>query len=155
MGFLVGFNLYVLKFKEIEVLVCDGVVEIDIVIICEYVFIGNWEVFYCEMCDFCQVCGDVYVKVIFVIGELKILCNVVKVLMVCMMVGVDFIKIFIGKESVNVILLVLLVMLCMICQYQEMIGMKVGYKFVGGVVMVKDVFEYQVLMKEELGDDWL
>lgn len=104
---------------------------------------------------FCDVCGDVYVKVIFVIGELGIFCNVVCVLFVCMIVGVDFIKILIGKESVNVILFVLLIMICLICDYYDCIGYCVGYKFVGGIFKVKDVLVYLVLMKDEFGDCWL
>lgn len=60
---------------------------------------------------FKEVCGMVYFKMIFVIGEIGFFGKVVKVLMMCMMVGVDFVKILIGMESVNVILLVSLVMM--------------------------------------------
>lgn len=72
-----------------------------------------------------------------------------------MMVGVDFIKILIGKELVNVILFVSLIMICVICDYYECMGICVGYKFVGGIFKVKDVIIYLVLIKEELGDCWL
>ncbi|WP_039789132.1 deoxyribose-phosphate aldolase [Herbaspirillum huttiense] len=154
-GFPAGLNPHALKLKEIEASVRDGAAEIDIVITREHVLTGNWEALYREMRDFRQACGDAHVKAILATGELKTLRNVAKASMVCMMAGADFIKTSTGKESVNATPLVSLVMLRMIRQYQEMTGIQVGYKPAGGVATAKDVLEYQVLMKEELGDDWL
>lgn len=154
-GFPAGLNPHALKLKEIEASVRDGAAEIDIVITREHVLTGNWEALYREMRDFRQACGEAHVKAILATGELKTLRNVAKASMVCMMAGADFIKTSTGKESVNATPLVSLVMLRMIRQYQEMTGIQVGYKPAGGVATAKDVLEYQVLMKEELGDDWL
>ncbi|MDR9849589.1 deoxyribose-phosphate aldolase [Herbaspirillum huttiense] len=154
-GFPAGLNPHGLKLKEIEASVRDGAAEIDIVITREHVLTGNWEALYREMRDFRQACGEAHVKAILATGELKTLRNVAKASMVCMMAGADFIKTSTGKESVNATPLVSLVMLRMIRQYQEMTGIQVGYKPAGGVATAKDVLEYQVLMKEELGDDWL
>ncbi|WP_354565724.1 deoxyribose-phosphate aldolase [Herbaspirillum seropedicae] len=154
-GFPAGLNPHALKLKEIEASVRDGAAEIDIVITREHVLTGNWEALYREMRDFRQACGEAHVKAILATGELKTLRNVAKASMVCMMAGADFIKTSTGKESVNATPLVSLVMLRMIRQYKEMTGMKVGYKPAGGVATAKDVLEYQVLMKEELGHDWL
>ncbi|MFJ3056463.1 deoxyribose-phosphate aldolase [Herbaspirillum sp. NPDC087042] len=154
-GFPAGLNPHALKLREIEASVRDGAAEIDIVITREHVLTGNWEALYAEMRDFRQACGDAHVKAILATGELKTLRNVAKASMVCMMAGADFIKTSTGKESVNATPLVSLVMLRMIRQYQEMTGLKVGYKPAGGVATAKDVLEYQVLMKEELGDAWL
>ncbi|QJP99531.1 deoxyribose-phosphate aldolase [Herbaspirillum rubrisubalbicans] len=154
-GFPAGLNPHALKLKEIEASVRDGAAEIDIVITREHVLTGNWEALYGEMRDFRQACGEAHVKAILATGELKTLRNVAKASMVCMMAGADFIKTSTGKESVNATPLVSLVMLRMIRQYQEMTGIKVGYKPAGGVATAKDVLEYQVLMKEELGDHWL
>jgi deoxyribose-phosphate aldolase len=75
--------------------------------------------------------------------------------MICMMAGADFIKTSTGKEAVNATLLVTLTMLRMIRDYQERTGFKVGYKPAGGVSAAKDVLNYQILMKEELGRKWL
>ncbi len=154
-GFPAGLNPHALKLREIEASLRDGAAEIDIVITREHVLTGNWEALYAEMRDFRQACGDAHVKAILATGELKTLRNVAKASMVCMMAGADFIKTSTGKESVNATPLVSLVMLRMIRQYQEMTGLKVGYKPAGGVGTAKDVLEYQVLMKEELGDAWL
>ncbi|MGL6181928.1 MAG: deoxyribose-phosphate aldolase, partial [Aestuariivirga sp.] len=50
---------------------------------------------------------------------------------------------------------VTLVMLRMIRDYQDRTGYKVGYKPAGGISAAKDVLNYQIMMKEELGRDWL
>jgi deoxyribose-phosphate aldolase len=75
--------------------------------------------------------------------------------MVCMMAGADFIKTSTGKEGVNATLPVTLAMLRMIRVYQERTGSRIGFKPAGGISTAKDVLNYQFLMKEELGRDWL
>ena len=154
-GFPAGLIPHDLKLKEIEASVRDGAQEIDIVITREHVLTGNWQALYNEMRDFRRACGDAHVKAILATGELKTLRNVAKASMVCMMAGADFIKTSTGKESVNATLLVTLVMLRMIRAYEALTGFRVGYKPAGGVSTAKGVLEYQVLMKEELGRDWL
>jgi deoxyribose-phosphate aldolase len=88
-------------------------------------------------------------------GDLKTLRNVAKASMVCMMAGADFIKTSTGKEGVNATLPVTLAMLRMIRVYQERTGDRIGFKPAGGISTAKDVLNYQFLMKEELGRDWL
>jgi deoxyribose-phosphate aldolase len=56
---------------------------------------------------------------------------------------------------VNATLLVTLTMLRAIRAYEERTGFKVGYKPAGGISTAKDVLNYQFLMKEELGREWL
>jgi deoxyribose-phosphate aldolase len=80
---------------------------------------------------------------------------VAKASMICMMAGADFIKTSTGKEGVNATLLVTLTMLRMIRDYHVRTGFKIGYKPAGGISAAKDVLNYQILMKEELGRDWL
>ena len=72
-----------------------------------------------------------------------------------MMAGADFIKTSTGKESVNATLAVSLVMLRMIREYGELTGHKIGFKPAGGVGTAKDALLYLILLKEELGRDWL
>ena len=107
------------------------------------------------MRDFRAACGDAHVKAILATGDLKTLRNVAKASLVCMMAGADFIKTSTGKEGVNATLLVTLTMLRMIRAYHERTGFKVGYKPAGGISAAKDVLNYQFLMKEELGREWL
>ncbi|NRF69235.1 deoxyribose-phosphate aldolase [Aquincola sp. S2] len=154
-GFPAGLIPHELKLKEIEASVRDGAQEIDIVITREHVLAGQWRALYDEMRDFRAACGEAHVKAILATGELKTLRNVAKASMVCMMAGADFIKTSTGKEPVNATLPVSLVMLRMIRDYEERTGVRIGYKPAGGVATAKNVLEYQVLMKEELGRPWL
>jgi deoxyribose-phosphate aldolase len=154
-GFPAGLVPHDLKLKEIEASVADGASEIDIVITREYALTQNWQALYDEMRDFRAACGDAHVKAILATGDLKTLRNVAKAAMVCMMAGADFIKTSTGKEAVNATLLVTLAMLRMIRAYQAETGFKVGFKPAGGISAAKDVLNYQILMKEELGREWL
>ena len=154
-GFPAGLVPHDLKLKEIEASVRDGAQEIDIVITREHVLTGNWRALYDEMRDFRSACGEAHVKAILATGDIKTMRNVAKASMICMMAGADFIKTSTGKEAVNATLLVTLTMIRMIREYQERTGFKVGYKPAGGVSSAKDVLNYQILMKEELGRKWL
>ncbi|WP_237152603.1 deoxyribose-phosphate aldolase [Oryzibacter oryziterrae] len=154
-GFPAGLVPHDLKLKEIERSIAEGASEIDIVITREHVLTGNWQALYNEMRDYRQACGEAHVKAILATGDLKTLRNVARASMVCMMAGADFIKTSTGKEGVNATLPVTLVMVRMIRDYQEMTGIKVGYKPAGGISLAKDVLNYQILMKEELGRRWL
>jgi deoxyribose-phosphate aldolase len=154
-GFPAGLVPHDVKLREIDASVRDGASEIDIVITREHVLTGNWKALYDEMRDFREACGAAHVKAILATGDLKTLRNVAKASMICMMAGADFIKTSTGKEGVNATLLVTLVMLRMIRDYQDRTGYKVGYKPAGGISAAKDVLNYQILMKEEVGRDWL
>jgi deoxyribose-phosphate aldolase len=154
-GFPAGLVPHDLKLTEIEASVRDGAQEIDIVITREHVLTGNWRALYDEMRDFRSACGEAHVKAILATGDIKTMRNVAKASMICMMAGADFIKTSTGKEAVNATLLVTLTMLRMIREYQERTGFKVGYKPAGGVSAAKDLLNYQILMKEELGRKWL
>lgn len=154
-GFPAGLSPHHLKVKEIEASVADGAREIDIVVTREHVLTGNWQALYDEMREYRAACGDAHVKAILATGDLKTLRNVTKASLVCMMAGADFIKTSTGKESVNATLAVTLTMLRAIRAYEDRCGYKVGYKPAGGVSTAKTVLNYQFLMKEELGREWL
>ena len=72
-----------------------------------------------------------------------------------MMAGSDFIKTSTGKEPVNATLPVSLVMVRAIREFYELTGFKIGYKPAGGIQTAKQAIEYMILMKEELGTEWL
>jgi len=154
-GFSAGLVPHDVKLREIEASVKDGAQEIDIVVTREYVLTGNWKALYDEMRDFRQACGDAHVKAILATGDIKTMKNIAKASMVCMMAGADFIKTSTGKETSNATLPVSLVMLRMIRDYYERTGHKIGFKPAGGISAAKDVLNYQILMKEELGRPWL
>ena len=154
-GFPAGLVPHDVKLREIEASIKDGAKEIDIVITREHVLTGDWRALYQEVKDFRAACGHAHLKTILATGDLKTLRNVAKASMVCMMAGADFIKTSTGKEGVNATLPVSLVMLRMIRDYQDRTDYKIGFKPAGGISTAKDVLNYQILMKEELGRDWL
>ena len=154
-GFPAGLVPHDVKLREIEASVRDGAREIDIVITREHVLTGNWQALYREMREFRDACGEAHVKAILATGDIKTMRNVAKASMVCMMAGADFIKTSTGKEASNATLPVSLVMLRMIRAYHERTGIHVGFKPAGGISAAKDVLNYQIMMKEELGRSWL
>jgi deoxyribose-phosphate aldolase len=154
-GFPAGLTSHDLKLKEIEASVQAGAAEIDIVITREHVLTGNWRALYAEIQDFRAAAGPAHIKAILATGDIKTLRNAAKASMVCMMAGADFIKTSTGKESVNATLPVTLAMLRMIRSYHERTGFKIGFKPAGGISAARDILNYQTLMKEELGREWL
>jgi deoxyribose-phosphate aldolase len=94
-------------------------------------------------------------KTILATGELGTLRNVARASAVCMMAGADFVKTSTGKESVNATLPVGLVMTRAIRAYRERAGHAVGLKPAGGIRSAKTALDWLLLMKDELGNDWL
>ncbi|MEP5763242.1 MAG: deoxyribose-phosphate aldolase [Halieaceae bacterium] len=154
-GFPAGLSPLESRIGEIGASVAAGATEIDIVISRRHVLQGNWQALYDEVKAMRAACGPAHMKSILATGELGTLRNVAKASMVCMMAGSDFIKTSTGKEPVNATLAVSLVMLRMIREYGEMTGEKIGFKPAGGVSTAKDALLYLILLKEELGRDWL
>lgn len=154
-GFPHGLSPLPRRIEEIRDSVSEGALEIDIVITRAHVFSGNWEALYQEIKSFREACGDSHLKTILGTGELGSLRNVAKASLVCMMAGADFIKTSTGKEPQNATLPVSLVMLRMIRDYHQKTGHKVGFKPAGGIRTAKQALEWQILMNEELGREWL
>jgi deoxyribose-phosphate aldolase len=154
-GFPAGQIELVDKLNEIRKSVAAGATEIDIVVSRALVLQSDWKALYYEIKACRQACGEAHMKTILATGEIPTLTKVALASMVAMMAGSDFIKTSTGKEPVNATLPVSLVMLRMIRQYQEMTGYKVGFKPAGGISKAKDALSWLILMKEELGDEWL
>ncbi len=154
-GFPAGLSPLELRIAEIEASVAAGAEEIDIVISRRHVLQGKWQELYDELKAFRQACGPAHMKAILATGELATLTNVYKASLVAMMAGSDFIKTSTGKEPVNATLPVSLVMVRAIRQYLEVTDYKVGFKPAGGIRTAKDAINWLVLMKEELGREWL
>jgi deoxyribose-phosphate aldolase len=154
-GFPAGLSPMEQRVEEIHQSVEAGAKEIDIVITREHVLRGNWQALYDEVKAFRAACGDAHMKTILGTGDIDTLRNVGKASMVAMMAGADFIKTSTGKESVNATLEVSLVMVRAIRDYLDKTGFKIGFKPAGGIRTAKQAMVFQILMKEELGDDWL
>jgi len=154
-GFPAGLSPFPQRIAEIRASVEAGAREIDIVITRAHVLRGDWDALYNEVRAFRQACGDTRMKVILGTGELATLRNVARASLVCMMAGADFIKTSTGKETVNATLPVGLVMARTIRAYREATGAAVGLKPAGGIRRAKQAVEWMLMVREELGPDWL
>jgi deoxyribose-phosphate aldolase len=154
-GFPAGMSPLKQRIEEIRASVEAGAMEIDIVISRRHALTGDWQALYDEVSQFREACGKAHMKTILATGELGMLRNVGRASLVCMMAGADFIKTSTGKESVNAILPVGVVMTRAIRDFHERTGYRVGFKPAGGIRTAKQSLDWLILMKEELGDDWL
>jgi len=154
-GFPAGLISFKQKIAEIEESVKAGASEIDIVISRQHVLTQNWRALYDEVKAFREACGGAHMKSILATGELGALKNVMRASIVCMQAGSDFIKTSTGKEPVNATLPVSIVMARAIRAYYEATGYKVGFKPAGGIRAAKQALDWLILMKEELGEEWM
>jgi deoxyribose-phosphate aldolase len=154
-GFPAGLTPLRERLAEIRYAVGEGAAEIDIVVTRAHVLTGNWQALYDEVRLMREACGEAHMKAILATGDLKTLTNVYRASMVAMMAGADFIKTSTGMEAVNATLPVSLVMVRAIREYLAASSFAVGFKPAGGIRAAKDALAWLILMKEELGRDWL
>jgi len=154
-GFPAGLTPLKTRLEEIRYAVGEGADEIDIVIHRAQALTGDWAALHDEVAQMREACGPAHMKAILATGELKTLSTVYKASMVAMQAGADFIKTSSGMEAVNATLPVSLVMVRAIRDYRALAGYDIGYKPAGGIRQAKDALAYLILMKEELGRDWL
>ncbi|MGI9284900.1 MAG: deoxyribose-phosphate aldolase, partial [Pseudomonadales bacterium] len=154
-GFPAGLSPFDTRLQEIEASVQAGAGEIDIVISRQHVLTGHWQALYDEVKAFREACGEARLKAIIATGELGSINQIGKASMVCMMAGADFIKTSTGMEKENATLPVSLIMVRMVREYFERTGQRVGFKPAGGIGNAKLALSYLVLIKEELGNEWL
>lgn len=154
-GFPAGLSPFEQRLAEIRASVDAGAEEIDIVVTRAHVLNGNWQALYDEVRAFREACGPAHMKSILATGELATLRNVARASLVCMMAGSDFIKTSTGKEPVNATLSVGLVMARCIRDYHERTAHRVGLKPAGGIRSARQALDWMILIKEELGREWL
>jgi deoxyribose-phosphate aldolase len=154
-GFPAGLSPMPQRVAEIHASVDAGAEEIDVVITRAHVLTGNWHALYDEVRAFRDACGPAHLKTILATGELGTLRNVARASHVCMMAGADFIKTSTGKEAANATLPVGLVMVRAIREYRERTGHAVGFKPAGGIRTAKQSLDWMLMMKEELGVEYL
>lgn len=154
-GFPAGLMPMDLRLAEIRYAIDQGADEIDIVITRAHVLRGEWTALYDELRAMREACGSARMKAILATGDLKSLENVARASHIAMQAGADWIKTSTGKEGVNATLPVSLVMCRAIRDYHAQTGHRVGFKPAGGLRTAKDAVNWQVLMREELGRDWL
>jgi deoxyribose-phosphate aldolase len=155
-GFPAGQTTLAIKIQEIKTSIEAGAQEIDVVISRSSVIRGEWEELYNEISEFRKACGSKILKSIIATGELPTFRHIAQASLTCMMAGSDFIKTSTGKEKINATLPVGLVMVRAIRDYYNQTpSYQVGLKPAGGISTAKQALEWMLLVKEELGNDWL
>jgi deoxyribose-phosphate aldolase len=154
-GFPAGLSPMELRLEEIRRSVQAGATEIDVVISRRHVLTSDWRALYAEVRAFRDACGPAHMKTILGTGQLGSIGKVARAAVVAMMAGSDFIKTSTGMEPVNATLPVSLVMMRMIREFTERTGYRPGFKPAGGISSAKSALTYLMLVKEELGNEWL
>ncbi len=154
-GFPAGHMPLELRLAEIRYAVAEGAAEIDIVISRALALGGDWAALYDEIAAMKAAAGPAHLKAILATGELATLTTVHAAATVALQAGADFVKTSTGKESVNATLPVGLTMCRAIRAHRAATGHVAGFKPAGGLKTARDALVWQVLMREELGRDWL
>jgi deoxyribose-phosphate aldolase len=154
-GFPAGLSPLDLRVEEIRRSLEAGATEIDVVISRRHVLNSDWRALYAEARTFREACGRAHMKTILGTGQLGSIGKVAKAALVAMMAGSDFIKTSTGMEPVNATLPVSLVMMRMIRDFADRTGYRSGFKPAGGISSAKAALTYLMLVKEELGNEWL
>jgi len=155
-GFPAGQTSLKIRLDEIKYAVESGAMEIDVVINRRHAIAHDWDKLYDELKQMREACGPkAHMKTILAVGELSSFTEVYQASMVAMMAGSDFIKTSTGKEAVNATIPVGIIMCRAIRDYYAKTSYKVGLKPAGGIRVAKDALNWLVLVKEDLGLDWL
>ncbi|XP_027852914.2 putative deoxyribose-phosphate aldolase [Aphis gossypii] len=156
-GFPMGQVPLSCRITEVEYAISQGAAEIDIVIDRGLANIGDFKRLYHDLRSIKSVCvnGDVTLKTILSVTELDCYHTVYKVAMTAMMAGSDFIKTSTGKEAENATLSHGVIMCQAIKKYHDITGYQVGIKPAGGIKFNEQALSWLVLVKNQLGTDWL
>jgi deoxyribose-phosphate aldolase len=150
-----GMSKRKVKLEETKWAVDEGADEIDMVISRGKFLQGEYEYVFDEIAAVKEACGKAHLKVILETGELSTLDNVRRASDIAMDAGADFIKTSTGKIHPAATLPVTIVMLEAIRDFYYRTGKKIAMKPAGGIATSKIAFNYLVVLRETLGEDWL
>ena len=143
------------KISDTQFAIDEGADEIDIVINRKAFFEGDYKKVYEEIKALKDVCGEIHLKTILEIGELKTYENIKKASVIALCAGSDFIKTSTGKISNGSSREACLIMARTVREFEYYgYGMR-GIKVAGGIRDAKDAIRYLVIINEELGGSWL
>ena len=143
------------KLLDTKYAIDSGADEIDIVINRKAFLEGDFRKVYDEIVALKELCGDVHLKTIIEVGDLKTYENIRKASLISLAAGSDFIKTSTGKLSVGSSRQACYVMAKAVLDFYHMTGIKAGIKVAGGIRDAKDAIRYLVIVNEEMGVDWL
>jgi deoxyribose-phosphate aldolase len=143
------------KLLDTKYAIDSGADEIDIVINRKAFLEGDYRKVYDEIVALKELCGDVHLKTIIEVGDLKTYENIRKASLISLAAGSDFIKTSTGKLSVGSSRQACYVMSKAVLDFYHMTGIQAGIKVAGGIRDAKDAIRYLVIVNEEMGVDWL
>ena len=143
------------KLLDTKYAIDSGADEIDIVINRKAFLEGDYRKVYDEIVALKELCGDVHLKTIIEVGDLKTYENIRKASLISLAAGSDFIKTSTGKLSVGSSRQACYVMAKAVLDFYHMTGIKAGIKVAGGIRDAKDAIRYLIIVNEEMGVDWL
>ncbi len=143
------------RLEEVRRAVSAGADEIDMVINRGAYLAGEYSRVFDEIVAVKEACGPAHLKTILETGELENYDSVRRASQIAMDAGSDFIKTSTGKLTAAATLPVTLVMLEAIRDFYFATGRVIGMKPAGGIRTAKQAWQYLVMVKETLGDDWL
>ena len=143
------------KLLDTQYAIDEGADEIDIVINRKAFFEGDYRKVFDEIVALKEACGDKHLKTILEVGELRTYDNIKKASLIALGAGSDFIKTSTGKISNGSSKEACLVMAKAVYEFKESTGFSAGIKVAGGIRNSKDAIRYLIIIKEELGEEWL
>ena len=143
------------KIADTKYAVSEGADEIDMVISRGKFHSGEYNFVLDEIAAVKEACGDARLKVILETGELGTLDKVRQASDIAIAAGADFIKTSTGKISPAATMEVTLVMLHAIRDHYLNTGEMIAMKPAGGIRTSKQALHYLMMVKEELGEEWL
>ena len=143
------------KIADTKFAVSEGADEIDMVISRGHFHSGDYNFVYDEIAAIKEACGQVRLKVILETGELGTYDKVRLASDIAIAAGADFIKTSTGKISPAATMPVTLVMLHAIRDHFLKTGEMIAMKPAGGIRTSKEALHYLMMVKEELGPEWL
>ncbi|MCB0770978.1 MAG: deoxyribose-phosphate aldolase [Flavobacteriales bacterium] len=143
------------KIADTKFAVNEGADEIDMVISRGHFHSGDHSFVFDEIAAIKEACGYARLKVILETGELGTYDKVRLASDIAIAAGADFIKTSTGKISPAATMEVTLVMLHAIRDHYLKTGEMIAMKPAGGIRTSKQALHYLMMVKEELGPEWL
>ncbi|HEY0978573.1 MAG TPA: deoxyribose-phosphate aldolase [Flavobacteriales bacterium] len=143
------------KIADTKFAVNEGADEIDMVISRGKFHSGDHHFVFDEIAAIKEACGDARLKVILETGELGTYDKVRLASDIAIAAGADFIKTSTGKINPAATMEVTLVMLHAIRDHYLRTGKMIAMKPAGGIRKSKEALHYLMMVKEELGPEWL
>jgi len=143
------------KIADTKYAMNEGADEIDMVISRGHFHSGDYNFVFDEIAAIKEACGDARLKVILETGELGTYDKVRLASDIAIAAGADFIKTSTGKINPAATMEVTLVMLHAIRDHYLKTGEMIAMKPAGGIRTSKQALHYLMMVKEELGPEWL